>query len=89
MHPEYTAMRATTQAPPRQTFADFALDGFAPGYPPWAGPAAECIDRRVLAELPCPACDAPGLEYRPYHRAAGRRYRAFARCPRCGHVEEY
>jgi len=70
---------------------DFQPNGYAAGRPPWwhHDPSAEEIDREVAEHATCAACGTVGQDWWPVRNVAERSYRAFTRCPACGHCEEF
>lgn len=65
------------------------LEGFRPEPPRGGWIDAASIDRAVCDAATCQRCGWRGLRYEPYTRERAPRYRAFATCPNCGHVEEF
>jgi hypothetical protein len=68
---------------------DFQPNGYRAGPPPWANRFGEHIDREVAAAATCDACGEVGQDWWPVHNVEERSYRAFTRCPACGHLEEF
>src|SRR5207245_8945288 len=68
---------------------DLEPNGYVAGLPPWGNPANTAVDREVAAGATCASCGEVGQDYWPVHNPAERGYRAFTRCPACGHLSEF
>ena len=66
---------------------DLVAQGYVQAPPP--NYEAATIDREVCRESTCDVCGHTGLDYVPYIRKSPFSYRAFARCPMCGHKIEF
>ncbi len=63
--------------------------GYCKGTSPQGLINSNDIDTKVCRESKCPKCRHEGLEFIPFIHYGINSYRAFAYCPKCGHVEEF
>lgn len=63
--------------------------GYRSGRPYWGLIDGASIDEEVCADAVCEKCAHQGLEYHPFIKDEPRSYRAFYKCPECGHADEF
>lgn len=69
----------------RQEIYTMVQNGFTHTYPPFdvRSEEKECIKVR------CDNCWNIGADFVPYYNRKRKLYRAFKRCPKCGHAREF
>lgn len=86
--PQRAAEHAAEFVAAEDLVAQVQAKGFTFGLPPWLNQHSAHVDRVSCACSACPVCGNRNLISRPYHKAAGRRYKLIAICRVCNHGEQ-